>query len=168
MAAAGFHLVSRWRVKGAVDDVYGVIDTPLAFTRWWSAVYLSVEEVDPGDANGIGRTLDLRTKGLLPYTLRWRATATETERPRRLVIEARGDLEGTGVWQFRQAGDWVEIDYDWTVAATKPWMARLAPLLKPVFAANHRWAMRQGLRGLEQELLRLRGSKAAGPLQSEG
>lgn len=152
VAPVEFHIVSQWRVPGRVDDAYAVINKPLEFTRWWSAVYLAVTEVAPGDASGVGKTLDLRTRGFLPYTLSWRATATEAEQPHRLVIEAGGDLEGRGVWQFRQDGGSVVIEYDWTVQANKPWMRRLAPLLRPVFAANHRWAMRKGQRGLAREL----------------
>ena len=46
----------------------------------------------------------------------------------------------------------MDIRYDWTVYVTKPWMVVLAPLLRPVFAANHRWAMARGFEGLQREL----------------
>lgn len=152
MAPVEFHIVSRWRVKGSVDDVYNVINKPKDFVRWWSAVYLRVEEIEAGDENGVGRTLNLHTRGFLPYTMDWQARATEVEKPVRLVVEAQGDLQGTGEWRFRQDGEWAQVDYDWTVVANRPWMKRLAPLLRPVFAANHRWAMRKGQQGLEREL----------------
>ena len=38
-------------------------------------------------------------------------------------------------------GPEVEIVYDWRVRAAKPLLQQLSWLLKPVFAANHRWAM---------------------------
>jgi hypothetical protein len=71
-----------------------------------------------------------------------------------MSVRARGDLDGRGEWRFRQDGEWVVATYDWTVLAAKPWMAVLAPLLKPVFAWNHRWAMQRGFEGLERELER--------------
>jgi hypothetical protein len=40
------------------------------------------------------------------------------------------------------------------VFVTKPWMVVLTPLLRPVFVANHLWAMQRGLEGLQRELAR--------------
>jgi hypothetical protein len=159
MAPIEFNIVSHWRVRGGrvrggVDQVYDLISKPEDFVRWWPAVYLRVQDVEPGDDDGVGRVVDLHTKGLLPYTLDWRAKVLEVDKPHHLVVEARGDLEGRGEWQLRQDGDWVQVDYDWTVIANKPWMKLLAPLLRPVFAANHRWAMKQGQLGLVRELTR--------------
>ena len=159
MTPVEFRILSRWRVKGNVDDVYDVITTPQDFVRWWSAVYLRVEEVEPGDENGVGRIFNLHTRSLLPYTLDWQARATEVEKSSRLVVKAHGDLEGTGEWRFCQDGDWVRVDYNWTVVANKPWMRYLAPVLRPVYAANHRWAMRKGQQGLERELERIRHNR---------
>ncbi len=69
-------------------------------------------------------------------------------------LRARGDVEGHGAWRIDQDGEWTEARYDWTVLVTQPWMAAFAPLLEPVFVANHRWAMRRGLEGPERELAR--------------
>jgi len=156
MTPVEFHLLSNWRVQARVDEVVEVISEPLHFVRWWSAVYLKVEEVEPGDDDGVGRTLTLHTRGLLPYTLDWQARATEVNKPVRLVVEARGDLEGKGEWTLRQDGEWTTVEYDWRVFANKPWMRRLATVLRPVFAANHHWAMRKGQQGLVEELRRIR------------
>lgn len=147
-----FHIPTIWRVKAPVERVYEILTRPEDFVRWWSAVYLDVNEVQSGDANGVGRIVDLHTRGKLPYTLKWQAEMIEAEKPRRTLIRARGDLEGRGEWRFRQDGPWTEARYDWTVVATKPWMVYLAPLLRPVFRANHVWAMQRGLEGLEREL----------------
>jgi hypothetical protein len=50
----------------------------------------------------------------------------------------------------------VNVTYDWRVKAEKPLLRYISFLLKPVFAANHRWAMRQGEQSLQRELARLR------------
>jgi hypothetical protein len=48
------------------------------------------------------------------------------------------------------------VSYDWNIRAAKPLLRYLSPLLKPVFAANHHWAMRMGEISLKLELARRR------------
>ena len=50
------------------------------------------------------------------------------------------------------------MTYVWTVQARKPLIRSLSFLLKPVFEANHRWAMARGEEGLTRELLLRRDS----------
>ena len=116
-----------------------------------------MREVKPGDASGLGRVVDLDTKGWLPYRLSWQAEVIAIDKPRSMSLRARGDLEGRGEWRFTQEGEWTDALYDWTVIVTKPWMVALAPMLEPVFVANHRWAMRRGFEGLERELASVSG-----------
>ena len=155
MKARELHIPTVWRVQGSAEQVYDLLSRPQDFVRWWPEVYLAVREVKAGDANGVGRIVDLRTKGKLPYTLRWQAEVIAASKPRSMSIRARGDLDGRGEWRFEQDGDWVDAHYGWTVFVTKPWMVVLAPLLRPVFVANHLWAMQRGREGLLRELARL-------------
>jgi len=152
--ANDYHFVTRWTVEGTIEDVAAVIGDPLELPRWWPSVYLDVREVAPGDERGVGRTVELFTKGWLPYTLRWRFTITDSNRPHGLALAASGDFVGRGVWSFVQDGPCVRITYDWRITAEKPLLRRLSFLLKPLFAANHRWAMRMGERSLQLELRR--------------
>jgi hypothetical protein len=154
MQAREFHIPTTWRLKGTADEVYDMLSRPREFPRWWPEVYLEVTELAPGDSNGVGRVVAVRTKGKLPYELKWRAEMTAAQKPHRMSVRARGDLDGRGEWQLRQDGDSVVVTYDWTVLVTKSWMKALAPLLKPVFAWNHRWAMQRGFEGLVRELAR--------------
>jgi hypothetical protein len=48
------------------------------------------------------------------------------------------------------------VTYDWLLRADKPLLRRLSWLLKPIFAANHRWAMARGEESLKLELARRR------------
>jgi uncharacterized protein YndB with AHSA1/START domain len=154
MTAREFHIPTTWRVRGPVARVFDVLSKPQDFVRWWPEVYLAVCEVRAGDASGLGRVVDLHTKGWLPYTLRWQAEVVAIDKPRSMSLRARGDLEGRGEWRFGERDGWTEAHYDWTVLVTQTWMMVLAPLLEPVFVANHNWAMRRGLEGLERELAR--------------
>jgi hypothetical protein len=52
----------------------------------------------------------------------------------------------------------VDITYDWRIQAQKPLLRKLSLLLRPVFEANHRWAMAQGEESLRLELARRRAS----------
>jgi hypothetical protein len=153
-----YEFLSRWRVEGTCGEVADVLADPLALARWWPSVYLAVEETRPPDARGLGRRVRLHTKGWLPYTLRWAFEVTETRYPYGFTIVADGDFEGTGTWTFTQRGPAVDITFDWRIRAEKPLLRRLSFVFRPIFEANHRWAMAQGERCLVRELDRRRRS----------
>ena len=158
MASHDYHFVTRWRVEGDIEEVFAIIGDSGALARWWPAVYLSVREVAPGDANDVGQELALHTKGWLPYTLKWNLRVLEKEAPRRLVIGASGDFDGRGEWTLEQGGDCVDVTFDWRLAAEKPLLKYLSWALKPIFARNHEWAMRRGEESLKLEILRRRAA----------
>jgi hypothetical protein len=153
-----YRFLSSWRVDGTCGEVADALGDPLGLARWWPSVYLDVEELQPPDARGLGRRVRLRTKGWLPYTIRWESEVVESRYPHGFTILAYGDFEGRGRWTFEQDGPSVNLRYDWRLRAEKPLLRNLSFLLKPVFEANHRWAMRQGEESLKLELLRLRAS----------
>ena len=154
VAENSYHFVTRWRVKGTCAEVSDVLERVSDWPRWWPAVYLGVEVLKPGGPHGIGEEVGLFTKGWLPYTLRWQFTVVEENYPNGFAIAARGDFVGRGVWTLKQDGDRVNVTYDWDIAAEKPLLRTLTPLLRPLFAANHRWAMRTGEQSLTLELAR--------------
>ena len=156
MASNAYHFVTHWRVQGTVQEIYDVLGNGPDLARWWPSVYLDVRELEPGDATGVGKVMDLYTKGWLPYTLRWQFRITEVDPPNGFVLEAWGDFVGRGVWRFEGDGDWVNITYDWQITAEKPLLKTFSGLFKPLFAANHRWAMRMGEQSLLLELSRRR------------
>ena len=158
-----YEFFTEWRVAGTVEEVKDVLGDAEALPRWWPSVYLKVDVREEGGAGGVGRVLDLHTKGWLPYTLRWTLRITEPLTDEGFALEATGDLEGTGRWRFAQDGPEVVVTYDWRISATKPLLRRLAWLLKPAFAANHRWAMRMGRESLALELRRRRGGGSTVP-----
>jgi hypothetical protein len=154
MSSHDYHFVTHWRVTGTVEDVSAIIEDLRHLPRWWPAVYLAVDEIDPGDARGIGRTVDFHTKGWLPYTLRWRARVIESRSPYGFTIKATGDFDGRGIWTFRQDSDEVDVVFDWKLRAEKPLIRQMSGLLKPLFERNHVWAMARGEESLRLELAR--------------
>jgi hypothetical protein len=154
-AGPAYHFITRWRVRGTVAEVHAILGDAVDLARWWPAVYLDVRLVEPGEARGVGARISLHTKGWLPYTLRWELRVLDVH-PAGFTIEALGDFVGRGVWTLAQAGDDVDIVYDWNVVAVKPLLRTLTPFIRPIFAANHEWAMREGEAALKLELLRRR------------
>ncbi len=164
MPANEYHFITHWRVPGTVEEVGQIMADVPSLVRWWPSVYLAVHEVAAGNAQGVGKVIDLDTKGWLPYTLRWRLRVTEVDDGQRIALEAEGDFVGRGIWTFAQVGAWVHVTYDWKVRAEKRVVRRLSWLLKPVFSANHRWAMAKGEESLRLELARRRARTAGGPV----
>jgi hypothetical protein len=156
MVGNDYHFVTRWRMHGRAEDVYRVLGNTTDLVRWWPSVYLDVKELTPGDQKGIGKVVHLHTRGWLPYTLRWTYRVTDVIFPTGFAFDASGDFVGRGIWQFRQDGDWVDITFDWKIRADKPLLRYLSFLFKPIFSANHRWAMAQGEKSLRANLARLR------------
>ena len=114
-AANSYHFVTRWRVQGCVEEVAEILNDVSALPRWWPSVYLDVHLLEEGDPDGVGRVVDLWTKGCLPNTLRWRFTTAAKRGTEGLSLTAEGDFRGIGTWTFTQDGDWVDAQYDWCI-----------------------------------------------------
>ena len=167
-ASNEYAFLTAWLVPATPEDIAEVLGDAEALSRWWPSVYLGVTVVKPGDDRGIGRVVDLYTKGWLPYTLRWRFRVTESDPPRGFAIEASGDFVGRGVWTLtpeltaaEPGGPKTRVEYDWRIVAEKGLLKRLSFLMKPIFAANHRWAMARGEESLRLELARRHSSSDA-------
>ncbi|HSN75916.1 MAG TPA: SRPBCC family protein [Anaerolineae bacterium] len=158
MTSNDYRFLTHWQVESTIEEISAILSNALDLPRWWPSVYLDVQELEPGATDGTGRVISLVTKGWLPYTLRWQFRVTKINTPHGFELAAFGDLSGRGVWTFRQSGHIVEIDYLWEVTADKPLLRRLSWLFKPIFAANHHWAMQKGYESLLLELARRRAA----------
>lgn len=154
MPSNDYHFVTRWELPGTCEEVYDILRNPIDLARWWPSVYLHVEEVESGDKDGVGKVVKLLTKGKLPYRLQWSFRVTRVGHPHGFALEAWGDFVGKGEWTFTQQGHMVSVVYDWRIRAEKPLLRKLSFLLKPVFSANHEWAMAQGEISIRRELER--------------
>ncbi|MGS0686456.1 SRPBCC family protein [Nakamurella sp. GG22] len=146
-----------------MSDVIAIFDDVESLPRWWPSVYLSVRRLSDGEPNGVGRRSELHTTGWLPYTLSWISVLTEPVTDEGFAFRAEGDFNGTGRWIFKQAGPEVVLAFDWRISVNKPVVRRLSWLLRPLFAANHRWAMARGLESLRLELRRRQDAGAVDP-----
>jgi hypothetical protein len=157
MRSSEYAFVSHWRVRGSVAEVLEILGDAEDLKRWWPSVYLDVKKRPDG-------VVELFTKGWLPYTLRWSFRVTEM-RADGFALDAFGDFVGHGDWHLEQDGEFVDIRYDWRIRAEKPLLRVFSPILKPLFAANHRWAMKKGEESLVIELERRHGIAERTPPQ---
>ena len=155
-----YHFITHWHLRAGIQEVADILSDAPALVRWWPSVYLDVQELEHGDERRVGTLISLYTKGWLPYTLRWHGRVTAANYPYGFTIDVWGDFSGRGVWKLRQVGDFVHVIYDWRIKANKPLLRLLSPVLRPVFAANHRWAMDKGEESIKLELARRRARTA--------
>jgi len=156
MSSNEYHFISRWRVEGTVEEVSAILTDTASLPRWWPSVYLEVQTLQPGKEDGTGKIVHLHTRGWLPHTLHWTLRVVESRHPRGFTLEAHGDFNGREIWRLVQEGSWVNAIYDWKIRADKSLLRTLSFAFKPVFAANHRWAMARGEESLKLELARRR------------
>lgn len=157
--AADFVLVSNWTLAASVDAVWDALKHPVEWPRWWSFVR-AVDELDAGDADGVGARYRFHWSSRLPYSIRLKTTVTAIERPRRIVARAEGDLRGIGTWRLDSDRSTTRVEYTWSVDLDRAWMRTLLPVLRPAFAWNHNAVMAAGERGLSAYLAAARAVAA--------
>lgn len=146
-----FVLVTCWTIPAPIEAVWAALHDVQQWPTWWPYVK-QVTEIEPGDADGVGARHEFVWATRLPYRIAFEMRTTRVLRP--LLIEGRasGDLNGTGRWDLEPVANGTRVRYEWRVSADKPWMRRLALLLRPVYVWNHNGVMRGGERGLLRHL----------------
>ncbi|MGP1354526.1 MAG: SRPBCC family protein [Parasphingopyxis sp.] len=145
--AEPFLVHTTWRLDHPVDELRLVLADPLAITRWWAPVFLHAETVAEGDAERNGYSMRCFTKGFLPHSFQFVARIANVDEDR-LVIETQGDFDGVGTIALSSTGPGTQAEVTWSVTVRQPYLQPFLKILKPVFVWNHRWAMRQGQKGL--------------------
>ncbi|MBV8727188.1 MAG: polyketide cyclase [Candidatus Eremiobacteraeota bacterium] len=154
-----YHFTTRWRFEGTCEEVSQLLEDTERIPQWWPSVYHRVNVIRQGGEHSLGKIVDVETKGPLPYTLRWRYEVTEVHYPNGSSLVAQGDLDGEGRWQIDQDGKYVDVRYDWNVRANHPFIRRFGWLMRPLFAANHNFTMRDGERGMRAELEKMHDAR---------
>ncbi|HYE36510.1 SRPBCC family protein [Methylocaldum sp.] len=147
----GYGLTTTWHLGAPRETVWdAMFDTRLS-PQWWPFIE-NVTEIAPGEPSGVGLVLRYVWRTKLPYKLCIDMEVTRIERPVLLEARALGELEGYSRWEFRPNGRNAKVNHDWNVHTKKAWMNALAPILRPVFAWNHREVMKAGGEGLARFL----------------
>jgi uncharacterized protein YndB with AHSA1/START domain len=140
---AAYRFVDEWLVPASPEWVYGLLSCPREYPEWWGDAFLEGEG-DPGPA-APGKRARLLTRGRLPYRLRWELVCVEAIAPARLVSRIDGDFAGEGIWTIAPVDGGTRAVLEWTVEVRKGLVRFLTPVLRPLFAWNHHWAMARGL-----------------------
>jgi hypothetical protein len=159
MNNASYHFITHWRLQASKEEIYDILGDAAGLARWWPSVYLDVKVEEPGDEAGVRKLVKLYTKGWLPYTLTWSFRVISADKPNGFTIVPYGDFTGRGIWLFQtdpEDPSWCHITYDWKIEAAKPFLKKMTFLLRPLFSANHHWAMKKGEESLALEILRRR------------
>lgn len=146
-----YEFVSVWQIPAPLPAVWETIRANHEWPEWWRGV-LSVQELAPGDEEGVGAVHRSVWKSALPYKLQFDSQVEKIDKLSRIELRAFGELDGKGVWQFSDEGLSTRLRYDWTVFTTKRWMNVLAPVARPLFRWNHDVIMRWGEEGLKTRL----------------
>ena len=162
VTANDYHFVSRWRVEGTCGEVADVLGDPLALPRWWPSVYLRRRR------SAAARCARRRTARPAAHQGLAAVHAAMGSRRHRLAVSRTASRspraatsKAAASGRSSRTAPSVDITYDWRIAAEKPLLRQLSFLLKPLFEANHRWAMAQGEESLALELARRRAPSDA-------
>jgi len=150
---AVYLLSSVWVIDATPEEVAGVFLDPASIARWWQAAFLRVDVLQPGGLHGLGATFRVHAKGRMPHTFQFLIKVVESSFPLGFRAEVMGDYHGAmGCRVESLAPARVAMECTWNVRVRKPFVRMLSTWLRPIFVANHRWAMTKGEQGLRIEV----------------
>ncbi len=150
---AEYKFVDHWTIRAPIDVVYGHIVDPRTYPQWWrdyDRVTVLVEAPYPY----AGGRAEFLVRSPFGYRLRLDVTITAADPPRSITTETRGQLVGTGIWEFREVDGATEVTFTWIVRTNHPLINRLEWFAKPLFALSHAIVSGRGHRGLKRLLER--------------
>lgn len=148
MPANDYYFLEEWFIPAPADEVWKVMSDARLLPEWWRGVYLSAEPLDGYSEPRVGGRVRGRARGFLPYRLGFTIEATELTRPSVVAVKIAGDLTGTWRATLREEAGGTRVTLEERVIADKPLIRLLSPVLKPLFAWNHRWTTPRGEQGL--------------------
>ncbi|MES2430293.1 MAG: SRPBCC family protein [Bacteroidota bacterium] len=152
MQNRSYSFVTIWKLRSSLQEVWHIIYEQEKWPEWWKGV-LKVEVLEEGDENDIGKRMRLTWRSILPYNLVFDIISSNIEEPFFMEgVAYSGELQGKGLWHFKEEDGITTVQYNWDVKTTKKWMNIFAPLLRPLFKWNHDVVMKWGAKGLAKKL----------------
>jgi hypothetical protein len=152
MTANRYYFLDRWYIPHPIEVVWPHILDAEHYPAWWGEVYTAIKPLNDLPPGQIGARADVYARGRLPYQIHFVSELTEIEAPYRLGLKAQGDLTGTGLWTLQPQEGGTAVAFEWIVQADKPIIRFFSPVIKPLFAWNHRWCMLRGEAALKRLL----------------
>ena len=161
-ASNQYQFVSRWRVEGTCGEVADVLGDPLALR---ALVAVGLPRRRGAAAARRARPRPARAAAHQRLAARTRCAGSSRSSSRAIRTASRSSRAATSTaaacGRSSRTAPSSTSTYDWRLRAEKPLLRNLSFLLKPLFEANHRWAMAQGEESLKLELLRRRATSDA-------
>lgn len=150
-----YRFVDHWYIKAPIETVYNHVSDPRTYVNWWPS-YDGVRVLKDVPYPHVGGQVELIVKSPFGYRLRLEVETAEANPPTYLKTVSRGQLAGTGIWEFSQEGDVTHpvthAVWTWIVRSDHPLLNRLEWFAKPIFALSHILASGKGHRGLKKLL----------------
>lgn len=147
-----YRFLDRWKIHHPIELVWPRIVEAPAYPAWWGEVYERVTPLNDLPPDCVGSRMRVEAHGRLPYRIRFIGEVTRVEVPHKLGLKAEGDLVGEGLWTLAESDFGTAVTFEWTVRADKLILRWFSPILKPLFAWNHRWTMQRGEAALNRLL----------------
>jgi hypothetical protein len=152
MATNYYIFIDKFIAPCGIETAYYYIKQIEEYPRWWGKVYKKIIKLKDAPPDEAGAKYRITVGGFLPYTLTIENEVTHIDRPYLIRFNADGDLQGKGVWSFRELEEGTAITFDWRVAANKRIIRLFSFLLKPLFKANHHYCVVKAKEGMENDL----------------
>ncbi len=136
-----------WKLEASIEKVWDAIYYFENWPQWWEYVE-SVTETKEADDLRVGSIRHYTWKTVLGCKLLFDVETVRVEPPFLLEGRARGELNGTGIWELSEDKPITTVQYDWKVSTDKIWMNFLTPIARPFFKWNHDQVMKKGGEGL--------------------
>ena len=143
-----YSFLTTWLLDSPREPIFAAIHDQERWPSWWRGVEVAEELSRPAGGDDVGTVSRMVWRSFLPYRVEFQIETTRVEAPNLLEGRASGELAGVGRWRFYEQDEVTAVLYEWDVRTTRPWMNRLAPLLRPAFEWNHDWVMARGGEGL--------------------
>lgn len=153
MATNYYIFIDKFIAPCDIETAYRYIKEIEDYPRWWGKVYKKITKLKDAPQDQPGAKYSIMVGGFLPYVLKIENEVTYIDRPYLIRFTADGDLQGKGVWSFREVEGGTEITFDWRVAANKKIIRWFSFLLKPLFRANHHYCVVKAKEGIEKDLV---------------
>jgi hypothetical protein len=150
MARLAATYMSRMELRSSPGEVRAALLSPERWLPTWRQLR-SLDLVDPGDDEGLGRRYRTTVGAYAPYDLTWEMTLVEASGTV-LAWDAAGDLDGRAHLTIDGGGSWTAVDARWSVTPTPRWMRALWPVASRLFVRNHNAVMRDGAAHLAAHL----------------
>lgn len=162
-----YHFQEEWLIEASREVVWAPLARFELLDGLWTKGTFRAAALGAYHSPQVGNRYRVSVRSYLPYTLELTFELTGLTYPDHVAVDIQGDLVGRGATRLEDLGPRTRVLTEERVSFRKPGLRLLEPLVRPLLAFNHRWAMRQGQAALVAYLTRPRNAGADHPPTGE-